>query len=336
MSIASLVRNPEVKDLFASVIVRPGRILPRPMVAPPLTQNYRRAGTAFDYLFRFYLQRLNRRAKAGTWVADVGVEKLLMTSFTYDIDKDEHAIDPKTAFAIEIRRHASQQYQRYIKSGTITDDLLKSTLRLAKLDLLHRAGLEYIDDAISDNIGKSEIRELRNLISAVNRKSFIARHACVLNPTFGFASQLAGADADIVIDDKIIEVKTTQFLNLDRRDLYQLVAYYVLLLLDGVTIRGPDNKHMLYAENVSEITHLGIYFSRHGYLHLWPVRELLMPDALLDFTARFIEYCCPNEDRRVDLLHRCRGRFSNEVRKYIEKRASVDAAARKRNKKRPG
>jgi hypothetical protein len=65
MSIASLVRRSEVKDLFASLIVRPTRIPPRPMVASPLTQNYRRTGTAFDYLFRFYLQRLNRRAKAG-------------------------------------------------------------------------------------------------------------------------------------------------------------------------------------------------------------------------------------------------------------------------------
>ncbi|RLJ00615.1 MAG: hypothetical protein DRP08_06425 [Candidatus Aenigmatarchaeota archaeon] len=40
---------------------------------------------------------------------------------------------------------------------------------------------------------------------------FKPKKICILNPTFGRASELVhGADCDLVIDDTIIDIKTTQ------------------------------------------------------------------------------------------------------------------------------
>jgi len=47
-----------------------------PVKAPPRTKNYALVGTAFDYLFRFEVQRRNPSAKAGEWVATEAVDEL--------------------------------------------------------------------------------------------------------------------------------------------------------------------------------------------------------------------------------------------------------------------
>jgi len=46
--------------------------LKSPILAPPLTDCYGLLGTAFDYLLRFYVEKLNPGAKLD-WVGDQGL-----------------------------------------------------------------------------------------------------------------------------------------------------------------------------------------------------------------------------------------------------------------------
>lgn len=63
-------------------------------------------------------------------------------------------------------------------------------------------------------------------MSLVREGGFFSRKACYLNPTFGSTR----SNADLLIDDRLIEIKTVKNLVLDRRHLHQLVQYYILLL----------------------------------------------------------------------------------------------------------
>jgi hypothetical protein len=65
---------------------------------------------------------------------------------------------------------------------------------------------------------------------------------------------VGGADADLLIDGNLIDVKTTQKMRVERRQLDQLVGYYLLSRIGGVVgdVEGQ------------EIEQLSLYFSRHG------------------------------------------------------------------------
>ena len=80
----------------------------------------------------------------------------------------------------------------------------------------------------------------------------------VTNPHFAGSAAIGGADADLIIDHQLIEVKTTIKPTLGREWVWQLIGY---LLLEW------DDAH--------QISGLGVYSSRHGVLVIWPLSEFL-------------------------------------------------------------
>lgn len=82
--------------------------------------------------------------------------------------------------------------------------------------------------------------------------------AFVLNPTFSGSRDVGGADADLIIDGCLLEIKTSKQAKIESSWLRQLAGY---LLLDY-----NDEYH---------IQSLGIYMARQGLLFSWPVDEFL-------------------------------------------------------------
>ena len=80
----------------------------------------------------------------------------------------------------------------------------------------------------------------------------------VLNPTFSGSNDVGGADADLIVDRCLIEIKTSKLAKIEPSWLRQLVGY---LLLDYT-----DEHH---------IQSLGIYMARQGLLFSWTVDEFL-------------------------------------------------------------
>lgn len=76
MSLSSVIREPEVRERLRETVKPRARMPSQELLAPPITSNYAIVGIAFDYLFRFGLQRLNHRAQTGRWIADSGLEAL--------------------------------------------------------------------------------------------------------------------------------------------------------------------------------------------------------------------------------------------------------------------
>ncbi len=175
----------------------------------------------------------------------------------------------------QIIGHAKAVYGEYLLTGVVTDELLKSAICLAQLDPIYR------EMRIDDNLGvvdSEDIADLRALISQVDENLFLAKEMCLLNPTFGAASRMVnGADADLLIDDIIIDVKTTKNPEFTLDYFLQLIGYYVLFRIGGI-----DN-----APKQPKIERLGIYYARHAELIVIPVSEVVNEVTLESFIKWF-------------------------------------------------
>lgn len=248
MSLTSFLAMPHVRAKFTETFPFQAPKLSGDILAPSQTKNYSMMGTAFDYLLRFHLKKLNPNALTSQWVAESGIE-LIKTK--PKISKQFESI------VTEIR---NGPYSDYIKTGNLSESLFASTIVLAKLDMIYRIG------RLESNImgyAVEDITDLKNLLSIVDDSMFKSKKFCTLNPTFGTASRLVGgADADMIIDDTLIDIKTTKNLKFQKAHYHQLIGYYILSKLGKVD--GMDG----------DIKKFGIYFSRHGILHTIPISQI--------------------------------------------------------------
>jgi len=292
MSLTSFLKNKDIKERFRQEFPRPEFKLKKETLAPPVTRRYSLVGTAFDYLMRFYLKHINPDAVTTRWVAESWLRALAWKIPDLELifyDKGEYEIFPGCIERLpkdvkrligtceQIIEQAKMVYSCYLVSGEMTDEVIRSALLLAQLDPIFRSG--YVDENLG-TIDEGDVIDLRNLISIVNPELFKAKKLCVLNPTFGEASRLVGgADADLLIDDALIEIKTTKTLKLDRNYLNQLIGYYVLFKIDGIDDTPFEPK----------IERLGIYYSRYGELYTFPVQAIIDEDRLPSFIEWFKE-----------------------------------------------
>ena len=249
---------------------KPHFAVSKPLLVPHASDRSSLIGTAFDYLLRFRVTRINPQAiQGGRWVAEAAIECL--TAFDH-WEKDS----PFLPAAKKIIADAKLHLAAFLADGIISRNLIKSSLLLATLDSFVRSA-----DAKEELIGiihEEDIDEIQSISNLVNEQDFKARNLCLLNPAFGLASELVeGADADLVIDDTIIDVKTTKFLRLDVNAFRQIMGYYVLHHLGNVGELDPK----------PAIAKVAIYFSRFGFLYLIPLADIVNPNTFPDFLQWF-------------------------------------------------
>ena len=103
-----------------------------------------------------------------------------------------------------------------------------------------------------------DLEELARLLVSSQSELFAATFH-IFNPSFGIGSQiLDGADADLIVDGRLIEIKTNVVAQLEQKDLWQLVGY---ALSDF--------------DQLFPIDEVGIYFARHGIQIIWQLDNLI-------------------------------------------------------------
>jgi len=282
MSLTSFLKIKDVEEAFKQFKMPPFKIQAE-LLAPPLTNHYALVGTAFDYLLRFYIKCINPNVIEKEWVSEVALRRLEMRQLPPELSEripkdspDSALYDPAVYKKAEgIVEDAKKVYSEYIKKGITSSDLFKAVLLLAQVDVIYRA--EIVDENLG-NVDQEDIKDLRNLISIVKPEYFKAKEICILNPTFGKASQLVrGADCDLVIDDAIIDIKTTKKLELMKRYFDQLIGYYILYKIGGIDGMLSN----------CGIKRLGIYSSRYAYLHFIDVQDIIREDTFPNFIEWF-------------------------------------------------
>jgi hypothetical protein len=293
VSLSSFLRQPDVRAAFRTEFIKPKRSMTATLLVKPLSKRYHTIGTAFDYLLRFYLERTVPHAKKRSWVAAAGLRALGRATDVVDVDTVEVSTEyenDEVATGHKLYLEALTKYTRYLKNGVVNTALLQGAIYLAQLDGVIRFGS-------ADGLGTiytEDLRELRALMKLLRPGLFPSHHRCLLNPTFGKASRaIGGADADLILDDMLIDIKVTQHLELSRDIYNQLMGYYVLHELSGL----KDGRRK------SRIHRLGVYFARHAHLEVFEVKDVVNPKTFPGFLRWFSERTTPRR-RAVTRINR--------------------------------
>jgi hypothetical protein len=260
MSLTSFLDEcPDVRARLLAQFKKPEFRVNAELLAPPRTAAYGLAGTAFDYLLRFYLQKLNPRSKAvGPWIAEIGCAMLGNGS------DHARAVDL-------ILKNAKHWHSEFLHSRRKlpSPELIKAAVQLAYLDAIYR--VRIFDEHMFLPFPPKLIADLEAMLDLVPAQEFRAKQRCLLNPHFGTASQLVGgADADLLIDDTLIDIKCGKHLTLDREIFNQLLGYYLLSCIGGV--HGCRSR--------ANIKYLAVYYARYGLLHRMRVADFIVQDEL--------------------------------------------------------
>lgn len=286
MSLTTLLKQPEIRAAFKELTDKPKTPTATEGVngeikAKPITKHYSLIGTSFDYLMRFYLERHNTGCITKRWVANHSINRLMREKgdseidikakmllkrvdyeenpphMKYEGDRYTFDIGDTVSAGVNSYLYAECAYNRYIETGVLDDPIFIASILLGRLDYIFRAG--FIDPDIG-MVLKDDIQDLKNLICVIPEKEFISKDKCLLNPVFGSGSELVGgADADFIIDNTLIDIKTTQSRTITRESFNQIVGYYVLSKYD----------------NLYDIEKVSIYFSRFGIKYTYNVNEII-------------------------------------------------------------
>jgi len=275
MSLTNFVEQEEIRSRINEAYPNQGDSATGPMGSEPRTSDPQRVGTAFDYLCRWWIQRRTDDCTEYRWVAEKSLP-VAEERFPDKVSEIEDAI--QTA-----KRHRSE----YLETGTATRPLVESALDLASIDTIYRAqrppdGLGSYDDA--------DIVDCIKLLGALPDSELPQGDEAFLNPTFGAASPLVGgADADLIIDNTLIDIKTVKSPTFKASDWRQLVGYLVLADLHALFHEEGVYQHYdEYRETkLPEIESFCIYFSRYGELSKVPADEIYSAPHYEEFRSWF-------------------------------------------------
>lgn len=263
------------------------------VINEPQTKNYSTIGTAFDYLLRFKIEAENENVITHPWVA-------------YNSKDVLHSKEEKRELNGRLKK-IEEVHHSFLKRKNVTKKLIKCSLELAKLDPIYRTGYPY--GFIDFNIDRKDIEDMENLIKGVPKGLFKSNGLYILNPTFGFASGIVGgADADIYIDNTLIDIKTTKNPDFSKSHLYQLLGYVLLHSLGQKYMEKdmvPEILHILSEDSDSynipestkiflneKIERVGIYFSRSNYLYTLELKDIVPEGKFSDEVLNWFENEC--------------------------------------------
>jgi len=292
MSVDFFIRKPPVRRRIRRLYLPPDVTPRRDPLVPVLSENPRLIGTAFDYALRFYIKRHNDKARDKEWIAEKGVRRIedliksggclhkqcgtvvgqsgnMVAMAMTDRDPNKTLREVKT-----LLKQSRYQYLEYLSTGIASRDLMQACYSLAKLDRFYRAFQPLVPEDLYE-IDEKAIDELLALLRVVDLDLFSAKRRCFLNPVLRAGHIVYGADADLLIDDRLIEIKVSRSRKPGLRDWDQLFAYYCLYQIGGV--EGLNRR--------TRIQRLGIYNARYAQYF-----EMVLIPEQMDYGKSFAEW----------------------------------------------
>ncbi len=268
MALTDFVRQRDVAARLDAVIPPFRRQLEVPIRVRCSSGRPRLIGTAFDYALRVELQLRNQCASEGAWVAEHALHRLAedaqlveeVAGFgTVTIGSRSRRLEDSgiLTFAQQAKRvvDGARRFLRLRRGRSVRPStrnvIAAHAIRLAKLDPYYRAG--YPDPTVA-KAGAREVREIVRLLSIVPFESLRHSTTLLLNPIFGrYSSLVQGADADLIVGDRLIDIKATKKPHVERDMVRQLVGYMIL----AHRARRSDR-------SLPRLRSLEIYFARYG------------------------------------------------------------------------
>jgi len=267
MSVTTIIEDKQSRA-FLKRHVRPPKMPDRPPPVIPSASHPGRMGTAVDYAIRFGLEVRGGYAHQLGIVAD-GALSVVDRHPQYAHHRDA-IIDRRLEALIDLGDlHATPDLPRTVASAC---------LRLAGLDTIFRA---HRFDDLQWTPDDAAISELQAIYALTPWDALRPREIGLLNPVFGLGSSLmGGADADLIVDGCLIDIKTVSATKPAAQYIRQLVAYALLANRYGAHQQRTD------AAQPVKIETLGLYFARAGHLFRFALDECIAPadhDTVIDF-----------------------------------------------------
>lgn len=235
-----------------------------PLILPAGRTKYPWAtvGTAVDYRIRYFLKSVSTH----TFVAKTGALLLSIACGQPGIpdafDQLSAALDELVPVGTRITgdlgeekelqlAHCYYALALYEQCGRVSGSPDWPIIQLgvdASLDEI----LSLCEDRAATDIRQLAALFLQNGLAIHGGKVF------ALNPKFAASSKLGGADADLVVDGWLVDIKTTVEQKPKRQELWQLTGY---VLADW--------------DDTYAMSHVGFYYSRQGVVLRWPIQNFL-------------------------------------------------------------
>ena len=234
-----------------------------PFVAPPSSKAYGQIGTAIDYRIRYHFAITPwhefvaaRGAMFATLSKGGGLTMACFAEFVTALERTINEIAPDRRSPTEVEERT----------------LARFCLVLTALEAIFRAGPatpppRYYGETwptsatdLIDLIPDDRVNDVAVLGAAFAKQypSWHGEQRAILNPTFAGSLDIGGADADLIVDGCLWDIKTTTRDGGQGRDLYQLLGY---TLLD-------------YGDEYA-IERVGLLFPRQNAKVDWPVSDLI-------------------------------------------------------------
>jgi hypothetical protein len=157
----------------------------------------------------------------------------------------------------------------YVESGAPLEDYARYSIFLSRLDSVFRAGsVVVVDEYLISKFGRSYFSQKSSVsdqalvenaleLASLFERSFeiIAMSHASLNPVFlPYSGLVGGADADIIFDSTLLDLKSTMKLGYSSEDWAQVLGYAAMARASGLPIE-----------------HVGIYFARYGLNMIIPL-----------------------------------------------------------------
>ena len=178
----------------------------------------------------------------------------LLTSFFDSLDASLHTIQP---IGRQIELDEDQVLARYCFVLALLEDVGRTGRYMDNL-LMVPAPRQNLDEllAISEDAWINDLCAMSTLF--YDNYHHLLSQPCIPNPTFVGSGDVGGADADIIVDGCLIEIKSSIQPKIVAKWLYQLAGY---VLLDY------DDQYSIHS--------VGIYMARQGKLLQWPISDFL-------------------------------------------------------------
>ncbi|MEM8937517.1 MAG: hypothetical protein AAGC77_14055 [Pseudomonadota bacterium] len=312
MSLTSFVKTPRIREAFDRYGTKertPSAFKKREMLVPGSGGPEGLAGAAFDYLARIHIARILRNSKItvhqGEWISEIAQAHL----------------DPNIKNGMSYLNGASDEWHKHLNEAHAEAHAYMSgsgSLKwftvlvqyMARADLFVRTtmGPEWNFDA-SGGVAR-ELLAMMRFFDPV--EIFAPKQSVFLNPTFALGGEVGGADADLIIDDRLIELKTNRTLSLTKTTLLQLAGYSALNEMGGIVLNDGTYKKSFIS--------VGVYYARHNAFIEIPMGELFPNNGFGKFKAVFEDEMNLKEAQRLQRMKAMEERLAN-------KRRSVEAHA---------
>lgn len=136
------------------------------------------------------------------------------------------------------------------------------------------------------------LEEMRGLFRLLREQSWTNSETLIERPQFGMYQHILPGEGDFIVDDLLVDVKTTESGSFTPAYWRQLLLYYVLVDIQRVLfdVEGRTYGQADWDRKYPEVNQVGIYFARHGKVQTVDMESLLADTAKYErFRAQIVD-----------------------------------------------